>query len=216
MPENRLPDYSSVCSLLDKGIIDALTRINTTKENLELKEKHEQSLKVNKAFMESIDASIAVQQKLVDDLTEYVTLRREKSQQAVSLALQNAKDIVPASCSHIRWRMEGGEAWFETSDAIPIEHCEGAGFRSVLSVYMRALFLRANPNYLQMLVLDELFSKLDVESSAILSTYLEVLADSLQVIIIEQKPEVVANAHPMKYYFVLKDTDDTEVILQDD
>ena len=65
MSENRLPDYSSVCSLLDKGIIDALTRINTTKENLELKEKYEQSLKVNKAFVESIDASIAIQQKLV-------------------------------------------------------------------------------------------------------------------------------------------------------
>lgn len=216
MPENRLPDYSNICSLLNQKIIESLTRINTTKENMTLKKKHEEALRTNRIFLGCVDTSIAIQQKLVDDLVEYVTLRREKSQQAVTLALQNAKDIVPASCSNIRWRMEGGEAWFETADSLPVEHCEGAGFRSVLSVYMRALFLRANPKYLQMLVLDELFSKLDVESSAILSTYLEVLANSLQVIIIEQKPEVVANAHPTKYYFVLKDTDDTEVILQDD
>ena len=73
-------------------------------------------------------------------------------------------------------RCEDGEAWFETQDGIDVSRLEGSGFRSILSVMMRSVVLRANPQFLQTLVLDEIFAKLSVENSATLSSYLPVLA----------------------------------------
>ena len=103
-------------------------------------------------------------------------------------AMRAAAFIVPSCDDTIIPRCEDGEAWFETQDGIDVSRLEGSGFRSILSVLMRAVVLRANPQFLQTLVLDEIFAKLSVENSATLSSYLPILAQDMQIISIEQKP----------------------------
>lgn len=157
-----------------------------------------------------LDQGIANYMALLEAITNYADERRRDSNTAVVTAMRAASYIVP-SCDHtIIPRCEDGEAWFETQDGIDVSRLEGAGFRSILSVLMRSVVLRANPQFLQTLVLDEIFSKLSVENSATLSTYLPILAQDMQVISIEQKPEVFANNSHTAYKFFL-DGDHTVV-----
>ena len=79
---------------------------------------------------------------------------------------------------------------------------------------MRSVVLRSNPQFLQTLVLDEIFAKLSVENSATLSSYLPILAQDMQVISIEQKPEVFANNSHTAYKCFL-DGDHTVVQKED-
>ena len=124
--------------------------------------------------------------------------------------MQAASYIVPSCDATIVPKVEEGEAWFETLDGIDVSRLEGGGYRSSLSVLMRATVLRSNQQYLQTLVLDELFAKLSVENSVTLSGYLPILAQDMQIISIEQKPEVFAKAPHVAYRFYL-DGDHTVV-----
>lgn len=157
-----------------------------------------------------LDKGISDYAALLDAITKYSDERRRDGNTAVMSAMRAAAYIVPSCDSTIIPRCEDGEAWFETQDGIDVSRLEGSGFRSILSVLMRSVVLRSNPQFLQTLVLDEIFAKLSVENSATLSSYLPILAQDMQVISIEQKPEVFANNSHTAYKFFL-DGDHTVV-----
>lgn len=161
-----------------------------------------------------LDIGISNYAALLEAITSYTDERRRDSNTAVMSAMRAAAFIVPSCDDTIIPRCEDGEAWFETQDGIDVSRLEGSGFRSILSVLMRAVVLRANPQFLQTLVLDEIFAKLSVENSATLSSYLPILAQDMQIISIEQKPEVFANNSHTAYKFFL-DGDHTVVQKED-
>lgn len=157
-----------------------------------------------------LDQGIATYSALLEAITNYSDERRKDSNMAVMAAMRAAAYIVPSCDGTIVPKCEDGEAWFETIDGIDVSRLEGSGFRAILSVLMRAVVLRANPQFLPILVLDEPFSKLSIENSATLSSYLPVLAQDMQIVSIEQKPEVFANNSHVAYKFFL-DGDHTVV-----
>ena len=154
-----------------------------------------------------LDVGISSYAALLEAITSYTDERRRDGNTAVMSAMRAAAYIVPSCDDTIIPRCEDGEAWFETQDGIDVSRLEGSGFRSILSVMMRSVVL-------QTLVLDEIFAKLSVENSATLSSYLPVLAQDMQIISIEQKPEVFANNSHTAYKFFL-DGDHTVVQKED-
>lgn len=191
--------------LLRKRAQEATFRIKTTEANMENREKQSLNMKNAKAASANLEVAIREYKGLIDTLTEYLDKKRQQGNTAIMSAMQTAAYIVPSSDTTIIPKVEDGEAWFETTDGIDVSRLEGGGYRSILSVLMRAVVLRSSPKYLQTMILDELFAKLSVENSVTLSGYLPILAQDMQIISIEQKPEVFAKTPHVAYRFYLDD-----------
>ena len=188
---------------LRKRAQEAQFRIQTTKANLEKRDSQERAMKNCSAAVKNLNSGIAEYKGLVVALTEYLDERQDKSNAAILSAMQAAAYIVPSCDTSIVPKVEDGEAWFETTDGVEVSRLEGGGYRSILSALVRAVVVRSSPNHLQTLVLDELFSKVSVENSVTLSGYLPILAQDMQIISIEQKPEVFAKTAHVSYRFML-------------
>lgn len=192
----------------------AAFRIQQTKENQEKRDSLITRMNEMKNLILKLDKAMRIYTSILSTTKSYIDERREDSNTAVASAMRAAAYIVPACDGTLVPKCEGGEAWFETEDGIDVSRLEGSGFRSILSVMMRSVVLRSQPRCLQTLVLDEIFSKLSVENSATLSTYLPILAQDTQIISIEQKPEIFANNSHIAYKFYL-DGDHTVVQRED-
>lgn len=206
--------YTETCETLRQRASQASFRITQTQENDNKRSKQEEIMAQCSVAIQRLDKGIANYAALLEAISDYTDERRKDSNTAVMTAMRAAAYIVPSCDATIIPRCEDGEAWFETQDGIDVSRLEGSGFRSILSVLMRAVVLRANPQLLQTLVLDEIFAKLSVENSATLSSYLPVLAQDMQIISIEQKPEVFSNSSHTAYKFYL-DGDHTVVQKED-
>lgn len=199
---------------LRKRAQEATFRIQTTQSNMEKRTAQEVNMHNCKAAAKNLETGIREYRGLLEALTAYLDERRQQGNTAILQAMQAAAYIVPSCDTSIIPKVEDGEAWFETTDGIDVSRLEGGGYRSILSVLMRTVVLRSNPQCLQTLVLDELFAKLSVENSVTLSGYLPVLAQDMQIISIEQKPEVFAKTPHVAYRFYL-DGDHTKVQRED-
>ncbi len=194
-------NYTADC--LRKRAQEATFRIQTTEANEKKKASVSATMRQTRAAVKNLEAGISTYKGLIATLESYLDERRQQGNTAILAAMQAAAYIVPSCDASIIPRVEDGEAWFETQDGIDVSRLEGGGYRSILSVLMRSVVLRSNPAYLQTMVLDELFAKLSVENSVTLSGYLPVLAQDMQIISIEQKPEVFAKTSHTAYKFVL-------------
>lgn len=194
-----------ISDLLRKRAQEATFRIQTTEANMTQRQTQAKNMQMADAASANLETAIRVYKGLMSTLTEYLDERRQQGNTAILSAMQTAAYIVPSSDTTIIPKVEDGEAWFETTDGIDVSRLEGGGYRSILSVLMRAVVLRSNPNNLQTMVLDELFAKLSVENSVTLSGYLPILAQDMQIISIEQKPEVFAKTPHVAYRFYLDD-----------
>lgn len=177
---------------------------------MEKKEEQAKRMETCKIAVGKFAEAIRCYKGMYDTAESYIDERKQGSTAAIMSAMRAAALIVPSCDTTIIPKVEDGEAWFETQDGIDVSRLEGGGYRSALSVLMRSVVLRANRQYLQTMVLDELFAKLSVENSVTLSGYLPVLAQDMQIISIEQKPEVFAKAPHIAYRFYL-DGDHTVV-----
>lgn len=202
------------CLALRRRAQEAAFRVKQTRENTTKRAEQEKIMTQCGIAIQRLDKGIAAYAALLDAITNYTDERRKDSTTAILSAMRAAAFIVPSSDDTIIPKCEEGEAWFETQDGIDVSRLEGSGFRSILSVLMRSVVLRSNPQCLQTLILDEIFAKLSVENSATLSSYLPILAQDMQIISIEQKPEVFANNSHIAYKFYL-DGDHTVVQRED-
>lgn len=194
---------SDVISKLKERAVMSELRIRQTEENAAKKSGEEQTMKNCSVASKRLDAAIKIYASLLKAIQEYLDNKQKDSGSAVATAIRAAIQIVPDCDPNISLKCEDGEAWFQTPDGIEIDRLDGSGFRSTLSTIMREIVLRFNPQCLQTMVLDEIFSKLHAENSATLSAYLPILAQNMQIISIEQKPEVFANTPHIAYQFKL-------------
>lgn len=201
---------NATAELLRKRAQEATFRIQTTEANMEKRDAQQVVMRNCASATKNLETGIREYRGLLEALTAYLDERRQQGNAAIMQAMQAASYIVPSCDGTIVPKVEDGEAWFETTDGIDVSRLEGGGYRSILSVLMRSVVLRSNPQCLQTLILDELFAKLSVENSVTLSGYLPILAQDMQIISIEQKPEVFAKTPHIAYRFYL-DGDHTKV-----
>lgn len=198
-------DYKDTLAALRQEIGKCDLKISQTEANKKKEEELKSNYRIYSTVQKQLTAVMQIMKLACADLTEYTTQRRAESTNAIQMALMHAGNIVPSSNAGIKFKMENGAAWFETTDGLSLDRTEGSGYKSTLSMFMRHVFLTANPAFLQSLILDEVFAKLSPERSAVLSTYLSLLGQNMQIISIEQKPEVFADCDCVSYQFSCED-----------
>lgn len=207
--------YSAQCVTLRDIASKCNLKIEQTKANQKKYTSLETQIDTNTALVTSMELVINKVKPWMDDILDYNAHKKQDSLLAINSALSVANFIVPSSMNGIRFRIEGKEAWLENADGLDADRLEGSGYKGVVSVYLRNVVLRANADLLQFLILDEPLAKLSPESSAILSTYLPLLAENMQIIWIEHKKEVFASVENKVIYSFYKDDNDCTIALKE-
>lgn len=195
--------YSNVCQQLMNQATALGTQISIAKENEAKRTKYTEIVKAIMKSENFYKRAIQVVQREMDDISEFLAEKKKAGNMAINAALLSARNVIPDSMEGVRLETEGKEAWLEIGDGMLVERMEGGGYRATLSLFMRKLALASAEGIEQLLIIDELLSKLSSESSAIISQYLPILAQNSQIIIIEQKPEVYSQLNCRRYHFFL-------------
>ena len=151
---------------------------------------------------------------MVSDIQDYVAERKRESMQNINNALRLSGEIIQDATEGIYFKLDGDEAWLATPDDLEVQMVEGGGFRQISSTFLRSVITSANPEILQTLLLDEIFALVSPENSSVLSLYLNVICQDMQIISIEQKPQVYSNIDCVRYTFT-KDNDYATVLRSD-
>lgn len=194
-------DYSATCTALETKIQDCDYRIRITQSNEVLKERCTKIIQNNTYTLQACDYLLNILKPLIKDTQEYINTRKRETLQNIQNAIRLASEIVPDAMAGTQLVIEKEEAYIVTSDGLDVQRTEGGGYRTILSTFLRSVVLKANPDLLQVMFLDEAFSTLSVKHSAVLSTYLNLLGSEQQIISIEQKPEVYSNTKKTTYMF---------------
>lgn len=201
MPTNYINDYSDTCSALRDMIVDYEARIRVSEQNKALSETYSEKLQVAERNIELCNQVLDNLKPMLTDIQNYIQMRRQKSMQNINNALRLSGEIIQDSTEGIHFKMEKDEAWLATPDDLEVDMIEGGGYRQVSSTFIRSVILAANSDRLRTLMLDEIFSLVSPENSAALSLYLNIMCQDMQVISIEQKPQVYSNIDNVQYMF---------------
>lgn len=201
MSENSVVDYSSTCARLAQVLQDLNVDIRVSEQNQKLKDTYTEQLRRHDKNIMLCNQVIEEMKPLIDDTEEYINARRVESMQNINNALRMAGEIVPDAETNISIKLDGDEAWIVTPDERTAQNTEGGAFRHISSTFLKAVMLGSNPNYLRTIMLDEMFAQVNAENTAKLSLYLSVLSQDMQVICIEQKPEIKSNIDTLVYHF---------------
>lgn len=210
MSAHAVPNYSDTCSRLAQEIQNLNVNIRVSEQSMKLKEKYESELTKMEANIALCNGVIEKLKPLVADIRDYINRRYKECMQSINNALRLAGEIIPDAGSGVHFETDGEDAWLATQDGLEVQMVEGGGFRQVSSAFLRSVVLGANPDNLQTLLLDEVFSLVSQTNSSTLSLYLNVLTQDFQIISIEQKPQVYSNIDCVMYTFT-KDNEYSEV-----
>ena len=201
MSTNTICDYSDTRSNLMKEIQDLDVRIRVSEQNQKLYDSYTDKVKTLEENIALCNGVIEIMKPMLSDVQDYVTKRRRESLSNINNALRMAGEIIKDSTEGIYFEMKDDEAWLSTPDGLDVDTVEGGGYRQISSTFVRAVTLESNPDTLNTLMLDEIFSLVSTENSAVLSLYLNVMCQNMQVISIEQKPQVYSNVDSITYLF---------------
>ena len=194
-------DYSDTCNALKTRLEDVRYKIKTTKVNQEHIKTYNQKIDETHKYVQALDTTNAYLSPIIRDITSYLAARKKQSQQAINSVIRMACEIIPDAMPDIHFEIKGEDAWLQSSDGLLTRLAEGSGYKSILSAFLRTVVLNMNPQSLQTMIFDEPFSKVSVEHSATLSLFLNLMIKNMQIISIEQKPEIYANVNCVNYVF---------------
>lgn len=205
MSAERQREYNTVCALMRNRLVECDLHIKETEENSKKLGELTGLRDTYKSNVVSCQQVIDSLKPMIEDVQSYITDKRKDSKTKLNNALRVAGEIVPAAVNGIKFEIEGDEAWLQTPNGAYVDRSEGSGYKGTTSVLLRSIVLAANPDKLQTMFLDEPFAKLSNERTALLSQYLPILLADQQVILIEQKKEIYANADCTLYGFFKSD-----------
>lgn len=216
MPEEYGNIYRNQCLKLREVAARSRSRVEHTLENRKKFVSLEKQIEDCNAIIETMTLVMAKTKKWFEDIDDYNAQRKKDALMAINSALSVAGVVVPASMKGIHFTIDGRDAWLETEEKMDVDRVEGSGYKGTVSTYLRNIVLKANPDLLQFLILDEPLTKLSEESSAIFSTYVPLLADKMQIIWIEHKKEVFANVENKWVYRFYKDENDYTMVMREE
>lgn len=205
MPEESVIDYSDACQRLNKAINDLNAKIRVSENNAKMRDNYKNKSETLQRSVVVVNKTLDFMKPVLEEAQKYAAERRKESMQNINNALRLAGEIIQDSTEGIYFQLDGDEAWLSTPDDLEVDDVEGGGYRQISSTFLRSVVLAANPDTLNTLLLDEVFALVSPENSAALSLYLNVMCQSMQVISIEQKPQVYSNIDCIAYKFVAGD-----------
>lgn len=195
------PNYSDTCTALARAIQDLQVRIRVSDQNAKLVTTYDAEIEKLQKNIGICNNVIDVLKPLLQDSTDYIAKRRKEAMQNINNALRLAGEIIQDSTEGIYFEVDGDEAWLSTPDGLEVDLVEGGGYRQISSTFIRSVVLGANDDTLNTMLLDEVFALVSPDNSAALSLYLNVICQDMQVISIEQKPQVYSNIDHQRYLF---------------
>lgn len=193
MSQDERRNYSSTCNLLMEAINDANYKVRVTQANKAVLEQNQKTIAAMQNSYAACNEVLAWLKPYIKTLQDYLAERRSSSLQNVHNAIRLATEVIPDATTGARLNIEGKEAWLSTADDLDLQATEGGGYRNITSMFLRMVVLGANPELLATVVLDEVAATVSPENSTVLSSYLNLLSKSMQIISIEQKPEMYSN-----------------------
>lgn len=201
MHENSEHNYSSTCHSLESVVRDLEFKIRLSEQNRKLAESYQDKIKTAENNIVLCNSVIDVLKPMLADVQDYIAKRKKESMNNINNAIRIAGDIVQDATEGIYFKLEGDEAWIATPDDLEVDTVEGGGYRQISSSFLRTVVLQTNPELLNTVFLDEVFSLVSPENSAKLSLYLNVMSQTMQIVSIEQKPQVYSNVDTVTYTF---------------
>lgn len=201
MSKDTSNNYLSTCSSLAGAINDLSVQIRVSEKNKELQQTYTEQLNRHLRNIELCNQVTEQLKPMIEDTHAYINTRREEAMLSINNALRMAGEIVPDADDGIKINLDGDEAWISTAEGRTVQNTEGGAFRHISSTFLMAIMLSTNQDLLQTLMLDEMFAQVNAENTAKLSQYLAVLSQNMQVICIEQKPEIKSNVDTTVYHF---------------
>lgn len=201
MSTQQLVSYSDTCASLSRAIQDYSGRISVSTNNVKLRETYTDKLSSMESNISLCNLLLDVLKPMTSDVQLYLAERKKEAMQNINNAIRLAGEIVQDAGEGVHFEIEGDDAWLATPDSLNVDTVEGGGFRHISSAFLRSVLLGSNPSFLKTMFLDEVFSVVSVTNSTALSLYLNVIFESMQVISIEQKPQVYSNNDLIAYIF---------------
>lgn len=195
-------NYTDTCQKLAKAINDLNVKIRVSEQNAKLRDSYMTKVDTLKRSVSVVNNTLNVMKPMLEDTQKYAADRRRESMQNINNALRLAGEIIQDSTEGIHFQLDGDEAWLSTPDNLEVDDVEGGGYRQISSTFLRSVVLAANADTLNTMLLDEVFSLVSPENSSALSLYLNVITQDMQIISIEQKPQVYSNIDCTAYKFV--------------
>lgn len=122
------------------------------------------------------------------NIEKYAADRKELSTNMLKTAIEKAGLIVPdASAKGIHLDYKNKEALIVDDYGTDVNLREGSAYRTVLCMLMRYTLLKVQPDALQVLFLDEMFSTLSDETINTMREYIEVFKEDILIVGIEQR-----------------------------
>lgn len=206
MSEDANTRYRLTCARLNGAIADCTAKINLSQQNMQLKASCTEKLNRHKKNLYLVNRVIEQVKPCIADVKEYLAERKRQSLLGINNSIRLASEIVPNAMCEVHLEIEdNGDAYVASQDSIDMNILEGGGYRQILSSFIQSVILAANQSYLQILILDEKYALLNEEYSADLSSYLNVMGQSQQIISIEQKKAVYSNTPYLEYNLVKGD-----------
>lgn len=176
-------------------------QIEYAKERLKMKEEYTVKLNQITALKAVIKAEIEVYKKARYITNKLQTNKKEQDEIAIKNSLEVACSLVLKGNDSVPYFSTRSGAYPETElmiklgdRIIPLAEAEGTGFNESVSMVSIASVLSAT-HYTKFLFFDELFSSVSPENTENLSnSFNDMFDDKFQVVIVEQKDEVVRNA----------------------
>lgn len=201
MPTQQHHGYIDTCTALSRAIQDYSGRISVSTNNVKLRDSYEEKVKSMESNIGLCNCVLDVLKPMSADVQLYLSERKKEAMQNINNAIRMAGDIVQDAGEGVHFEIDGDSAWLATPDSLDVDTVEGGAFRHISSAFLRSVLLASNPSLLKTMVLDEVFSVVSVANSVSLSLYLNVIFQNMQVISIEQKPQVYANNDVTAYVF---------------
>ena len=193
--------YSSTCSGLSTAIQELRGTLRVAEQNEILREDYKKKKAQHDGNVRFCNNVIEALKPVIGSTKEYLDTRKTESLQNLNNALRMAGEIIQDAMTGIRVSIDKGTAMIVDEDGCEVQLTEGGGYRQISSAFLRHAVLSMAPQYLNTLFLDETFALVNVENSATLSSYLELMSRTTQIISIEQKPEIYANLDHISYTF---------------
>ena len=201
MSAESVNDYYNTSRALAAAIQDLDVKIRLSEQNAKLRANYTEQVSKCEHNIALLNTLNDVIKPLAEDVEDYITKRKKESMQNINNAIRMAGEIIQDASEGIYFQLDGDEAWLSTADGLLVDMVEGGGYRQISSTFLRSVVLGSNPDTLNTLMLDEIFSLVSTGNSATLSLYLNVICNDMQVISIEQKPQVYSNIDSRVYTF---------------
>lgn len=193
--------YSGTCTALNQQINDLRGLIRVAESNQKLREEYKKKKDTHDGNIKLCNQVLEFTKPVIATTEKYLADRKEESLQNLNNALRMAGDIVQDAMSGIKISIDKESATIVDEDGGIVQAMEGGGYRQISSMFLRHAILSMTPDYLHTLILDENFALVNDENSATLSSYLQLMSQTTQIISIEQKGSVYGNVDHICYTF---------------